>query len=37
MQRLIPRKKENPQANTKNFMKENERMGVSHEVDLILE
>ena len=40
MQRLIPRKKENPQANTKNFMKEiqipSRSLPVAHEADLVV-
>jgi hypothetical protein len=37
MQRLVSRKRENPTANAKNFEIENARMGVTHEVDLILQ
>jgi hypothetical protein len=37
MQRLVKRKKDNPTANAKNFDQENARMGVTNEVDLILD
>lgn len=35
--RLVQRKRTNPTANAKNYEVENARMGVTHEVDLILE
>lgn len=37
MQRLISRKKANPTANQKNYDQENQRMGVTHEVHLLLD
>lgn len=36
IERMTRRKPENPRANLKNFEAENSRMGVTHEVDLIL-
>ncbi len=37
VQKVSKRKQSNPKANQKNFDQENERMGVSHEVDLLLD
>ena len=37
MNRLVQRKRPNPMANAKNYEQENARMGVTHEVDLILQ
>ena len=34
--RLIQRKPKNPQANRKNYDEENQRMGVTNEIDLLL-
>ena len=35
--RLIQRKPTNPQANRKNYEEENSRMGITNEIDLLLD